>query len=451
MTNWMVRVFDVRVYMLAACVATAATVAAAEYDTADGGAYGSTDTGARNESGDLSNTEWSFGGTLRLRYERWRNGDIVPDSGNPLGPRSSAWRDGYNDDYLLTNLKLHVDAQFTEMWRGFAEVEFATVESNGKIDGQRRYEAKPHFQQLFIEYDDSVNRLVLGRQELDYGSRLVIGTNSWFNNTISYDLVRYDYTGEHIEASLFGGYEVFESNDDNVEPDNLVGGYHIARNVSAWRLEHYTFFKDHDRKNGVSDAEVYSIGVRAKRAWDRIDVDVDGIQQVGDSDGYASHGFLSWYPMPGHWSQIRLFTSYNVASGGRSPEDNYLAFAPAGHLDRQSTDFAPYINLKEYGVGVTLNPIKDRPFFVRLSWFDMYKFDRAGGIYSFDGNNLVWGSKTRSNHLGQNVALFATYELARTQTRITTCFTKYFIEDAIDAFPNRDDTNFWYLTIAQSF
>ncbi len=405
----------------------------------------------------------TIGGKLRLRYERWRNGDLVPDQSSRVSRANpgaaNAWRSNYDDDYTLTNLKLHANVEITESLSAFIELEHATIESSSKIREHRRYKSKLHLQQAYLLYNDSVNQLKIGRQILDYGSRLILGTNSWINNTISYDVVRYDYFSEAFTASMFGGYEAFEPNDD-IDQDNLVGGYHFTFNPMGWHLEQYTFYKDHDRKLGFDDFDAYSVGARIKNSWNKYEMDLDLVKQFGDRRGFATHGFIGRYLKPGHWSQLRLFTSFNVASGGTKDKDDYVAFAPAGHLDRQSTDFAPYINLKEYGFGLTANPIKNQPLYVRFSWFDMYKYNKRGAIYSFDGNTIVWGkgvlppgrtTSSQSSHLGQHISLFASYKIAKTNTELTACINKYFIDSAIDDFPNRDDTNFFYISVTQSF
>ncbi len=396
----------------------------------------------------ISQDQWqvSAGGQLRLRYERWRDGDLVPNSRALNGPAASAWRKGYDDDYLLTNVKIHLDASFDDKFSGYIEGEFADLDSSTKIDGNRYYDSKLHLQQFYLKYSGGEHRVKIGRQTLDYGSRLVLGTNTWINNTISYDVIRYDHIGDDDQFSAFGGIQAIESHDQDEEPDNMVGGYHYAFSLSNWQFEQYTFFKDY-----AWDDEVYSIGVRVKKPWERFEIDTDFIRQLGDRDAFATHGVFSWFPAPGHWSETRLYTSINVASGDRRPEYNYTPFAPAGHLDRQSSDFSPYINLKEYGFGITALPIKDIPLFVRATWFDMYKYDRAGGIYVFDADGLVWNNQTKSNHLGQQLSLFAAYRIEKTQTEISTCWNIYFIEDAIGEFPNRDDNSFFYLSVTQLF
>lgn len=403
-----------------------------------------------------------LGGTMRLRYENWDEGDIVPNSRAAVVPpttrgSTAAWRKGYDDDYILTNLKLHVAVDFSETLRAFVEMEYATIEDAERLDGHRRYTAKPHIQQGYLQRDDSVNRLTLGRQVLEYGSRMVIGENNWVNNTISYDLVRYDHFADTITASVFGGYEVFEPHNQDTDHDNLVGGYHLAFQPRGWRVEQYTFYKNYDQRNGAADFDAFSIGGRVKNSWEKIDMDLDAIQQAGDQKGFATHGYLVRHINPGHWANVNVYTAVNVASGGKGWEDNYIAFNPAGHLDRQSTDFAPYINLKEYGFGIAANPLKDQPLLVRLSWFDMYMFDKSGAIYSGGPDNVIWGSsnqrpqKIEDSRLGHHVNLFASYKLDKTNTAFSTCLTRYFVEDAIHTFPNRRNTTFFYFSVAQSF
>lgn len=393
----------------------------------------------------------SVGGSARLRFESWRNGDIVPDFA-ALDAAGSAWRRDYDDDYTLTNLKLHLNAELTEKFSVFIELEHSSLESSTKLNEHRRYKSKIHFQQAFLRYEDLANQLTVGRQTLNYGSRLVLGTDMWLNNTVSYDVVRYDHFSDIVDASFFGGIEAFEPHDD-IDPENVVGGYHFTFRPGGWQVEQYTFYKEHDLKNGAENFDVYSFGSRIKNSWDKYDIDFDVVKQFGDRRGFAGHGLLARNLTTGHWSDLKVYTAFNVASGGKKDEEDYVPFAPASHLSRQSTDYSPYINLKEYGFGVTASPLKNNPLFVRISWFDMYMYDRQGAIYSFDPSTIVWGKQFNisSDHLGQHLSVFAAYEFEKTNTKITACWNKYFIDKAIEQFPDRKDNTFFYLSVIQPF
>jgi hypothetical protein len=90
--------------------------------------------------------------------------------------------------------------------------------------------------------------------------------------------------------------------------------------------------------------------------------------------------------------------------------------------------------------------------FVRLSWFDMYKYREEGGIYSAGAR--VWHARGGVSHLGSHVALLVEWNIKHEGGAVTTlsfCNAKYFRGPAIAQFPNTDSTVFNYLTVQLAF
>lgn len=379
--------------------------------------------------------DYDYGVDFRLRYESWQNGDVYPSA--------NVWQHEIDDDYVLSRIAVHGNVDFSENTKVFAEVEYADIHESKYIT-HRTYEKDPHFHLLYLQHNLDEVEIRFGRQTLDYGSRLVIGTNRFINNWKSYDVARVDYLAEKYEVSFFGGREAFEDFRISQEPHNPLGGYYFSKHWESWHADQYVLYK-----KTSPDIDVGYVGARVAYEGPEIEADLEVVKQVGERKGYASHGSLVWYLAPEHWSFPKLYLSYNLASGSEKIEKTYTPFASTGHLDRQSSLLVSYINLREFGGGIKASPWEGKPLSARLSLYDVYKDDKKGGIYS--GGELVWAGATQTRHLGQYASLLLEYNIEETNTYISTCLSRFFLGSAARGLPNTADTGFFYLSLDQSF
>jgi hypothetical protein len=294
----------------------------------------------------------TFTGRLRVRYEDWQRGDIAPPS--------SAWRRAGGDTYVLGGVILGAAYDFGGPLSAVAQIERAEIHDSNFLDASKAFESQVHLHQGFVRYH-VVGKggfdLTIGRQELkvlrngeDIGSGMVVGNNRFGINTLAFDVAKVETTLAGWDLLGFFGWDAAPDRDFKIDRDeNSVGGAHGARLIDAGLtddpllLELYAFNRKH---------QALSLGARLRQSWDDVTADMDFIQQAGSGKGWAFHGAVMWQPH--HPWKPRLFVANNIGSGGAvplptspDPDENYQPFGHTGHIYRQSTDFAPYINLRE--------------------------------------------------------------------------------------------------------
>jgi len=268
------------------------------------------------------------GGSLRLRYE-WKQGFALgaPRAVDP-------------QDYLLSQLRLHLNIHKGDRWHLFFEGQDSRVNSMFLRNAVNDVKAANTFADRFDLHqgyldaragNDFAIQLKVGRQKFNLGAQRLVASLEWVNTARVWDAVRISQQLGDKRRSL----DMFASRLVPVRPrafnnhaltgnrmfDSQFYGIYLTdkASISHSRAEFYYLLR---RNIHVGDL-VHTTGLRYAYRNNRWDADGEAMLQTG------SYGFLRHRAYAAHigaglklFPQWRLGTAYNFASGDSNSTDS---------------------------------------------------------------------------------------------------------------------------------
>jgi hypothetical protein len=336
----------------------------------------------------------SFGGEVRVTYERFTN----PDFGK--SPKDSS-------GYFLQRYLLHGDLHLSSGLRVFAGLSSSL--ENGRNGGPRPVidENRLDLHEAFVELarSGSAGPLVLriGRQELALGSGRILSLREEPNVPLSFDglRLRAQLAPWKIDVLALAPVQsqpgVF---DDWHDPHFRLWGVYATRTftgsvLSAVDLYYLGVDRDHATYNqGSASERRHTLGLRVTRSKGAVRFDHETMIQVGrfgsgDITAWrlsldTSYVFerLAWKP------EIRL--AADAASGDRDPSapglQTYNGLFPSGSYSCRCLLEGPANNLRLQPV-LSLQP--SAALRIRSGWAFFWRQSRGDGLYGVAGNLLV--------------------------------------------------------------
>lgn len=268
-----------------------------------------------------------------------------------------------------------------------------------------------------------------GRQDLDFGGGLLIGTSYWRNASRGYDAVEAVTNWTTVNASFFAASPVIIQDNglSHHQPGNNLYGIDIrwSRPGSDIKIEPFTFWRLTPRlltENGTpGNLSDVTAGARAtgtiRRNWD---YEAEGALQFGQlgADRVRASAWMgtAGYTFGARGLRTRLFAAFDYASGDRNPHDSvhgtFDQLYPNIHDHLGLADQFARQNLKAVrsGIRVWLRP----PWIVAAAWNDYWLASRTDGYYNSSGAMVARDPTGRSgNHIAEEYDLQTSYRFDR--------------------------------------
>jgi hypothetical protein len=268
-----------------------------------------------------------------------------------------------------------------------------------------------------------------GRQDLNFGDGLLIGTSYWRNASRGYDAVEAVSNQGSFSATLFAASPVnLQDNGlSHHQAGNNLYGIDVrlnrpARNIT---IEPFTFWRVTPRlateNGGPGNLSEVTAGARsAGTIFRRWDYDTEGALQFGRLGAdrvraSAWMGIAGYTFHPGH-VRARLFGAFDFASGDRNPHDGlhgtFDQLYPNIHDHLGLADQFARQNLKAVrgGVRVWVRP----QWIVAAAWNDYWLSSRTDGYYNSSGAIVARDAAGMSGtHIAEEYDLQSSYRFDR--------------------------------------
>jgi len=274
-----------------------------------------------------SDIVWDVGGSLRLRYE-WKQGFALGKPG-AVDPQ----------DYLLSQLRLHLNIHQGERWGLYVEGQDSRVNSaflrNTVNDTKAANIFADRFDlhQAYVDIgwgDDFGAKLRVGRQKFNLGVQRMVASLEWVNTARVWDAVRVsqrlggkgrivDVFASHLVAVRPRAFNSHAPTGNRMFDSQFYGAYLTDKlSIQDTRMEVYYLL----RRNTRAGDRVHTTGVRFDYKNGVWNVDGEAMLQTG------SYGFLQQRAYAAHIGFGRklgqdwhLGVAYNYGSGDSNPLD----------------------------------------------------------------------------------------------------------------------------------
>ena len=311
------------------------------------------------------------------------------------GRTAFGFREGNNDGYGLTRLRLNIDVRPTSWMQFFVQGQDSRVHG---IDDSRSenpiFKDPFDIRQAYVSFgnrEDGWVSVTAGRQLLVYGSQRLVGALDWTNTSRSFDAVKLQLGPSHSRVDVFSASVVAvnpDGFDRHRDGQNLHGIYGSFKKVLPKSVvEPFVLLKTNPRviseTGAVGDLDVYTGGMRvasqpgAADDLAGVDYNIEVASQWGNS---ANASISAWaatttvgYTMLDAPMSPRFSAEYSFASGDENPADGRVGtfdqLYPTAHLYYGYTDNVGWKNVHNPRVGFDFNPHRKLKVKIDYHWF----------------------------------------------------------------------------------
>lgn len=431
-----------------------------------------------------------LGGQIRTRAE-YANGFYQTPTNNGTLPGAAGIADrraSTDDDYVLNQTRLWVDADVHEHLRVFVQLQDArTFGSEGTTVGYANPGTENSIFDLHQGYFDLRYLFALpltvrvGRQEIVWGDHRVIGNFVWSNVGRVFDGGRFMWDTDDIHAEAFAmkvdedGY-ISADDDDGSDETAYAAQLAFKKLVPGALLElMYIHKNDQDSSSNVATGsgyavpgdgpiEIHDVGFRIDGKIpniDAIDYTVESHAQFGDYGdqnqkawafaGRAGYTFkdLGWTP--------RFGFEYDFASGDDDQDDNdhetFDNLYPTNHWQGNYgfVDLVSWQNMHDFRGNVKVVPTKKLT--VQADYHYFLLDQEEDGWYLANGTLATArgaGYDDDSNDLASEIDLTVSYQLYK-NVGILAGYSFFMAEDWMKDNVDDIDTSWGYLQTTVTF
>jgi hypothetical protein len=345
----------------------------------------------------------SLGADVRQRFELFRNEEWGLEKPGV-------------DGFHLQRYMLHAELRAGSGFRLFTQLKSNFV--TGREDAARptdrdRLDVHQAFAEFRMEERGELT-VRAGRQEVALGSSRLVSVRDGPNVRLSFDGARLAWKVAHWKVELLALRPVrtrvgaFDDSPDHRQ--SLWGVYATSKEKAYWGGTLDLYYLGLDRKrarfdSGVGREQRQSFGARYSKRTAELDLDYEGIVQVGTFLGRSirawTTGTNTGYTLTRTSLQPRFGLKANITSGDRHPDDGrhgtFNALFPKGNYFSQADVLGPY-NLMDLHPGVSLRLHKEwvANFDCDLFW----RYSTADGLYDVPGNPVVAGRGSNARFIG---------------------------------------------------
>lgn len=306
---------------------------------------------------------FKFGFEERVRVEHWNNEDL--DSG--LDDR---------DTRTFARTRIRMDTVFNKWLQTRVELVDGREWESDREPRPQNDDLDLH--QAYAQVNLKPWMLRLGRQEVEFGSKRLVGAPTWNNLLRSFDAARLSFDADAAEVHAFAGSVVVNEDDRfnrRRHHDWLFGVFSTIKALGPHKLDLYALaLRNHnklsqvtgeDRVKGHHDCDTFGARLYGKLT-ERWTYDVEAAVQRGR---YSNDRIRAWafhadtaYTLPLPW-QPTIQPLFNYASGDNDPGDGVRGtfdplFTSTHNVYGGIMDLVTWMNIRVAGVRVRAKPAK---------------------------------------------------------------------------------------------
>ncbi|MFW6162744.1 MAG: alginate export family protein [Planctomycetota bacterium] len=439
---------------------------------------------------------FKFGGEARFRYEYWDGYDIdeymptaTPVTASPLHVPTDA-RGGDTDGFVLSRIRLNVEAQVTEQFLIF--IEGMDSREAGYDDGQFNpfpvfypghahdpYVDRMDLHQAYAQISTPGGLPVifkLGRQEVTLGGGRLQGKQNWRQTPQTFDAaVMLIPIQDLVTIAAWGGKaNLFP---DNRSWDHVLSQYDYYGLYTMWQVPgidafdvYYKHLRD-DRNPaavlfpaaGDQDIKINAVGVRLQdTVAETIHYGFEVVGEFGEVgpmslQAFAAHTELGYTFVNMPWSPT-VMAEYNFATGdkngliGDGQLNTFFPWFPDYHGKFGIMDMFQWSNVEHYKLSATMRPsermtiqVAGHIFYLDESadrWFAGRTYTPAPFVGSaIQGRTPAAGA---SNHVGEEIDVVIGYDISE-NCSVEAGYAHFFSEGFIEQTGRDGGADFGYI------
>ncbi|NUN97584.1 MAG: alginate export family protein [Candidatus Omnitrophica bacterium] len=374
-----------------------------------------------------------FSGHYRLRWESQQNFDLVYSRDHLAPPGQDN-----DDNFLLSQLRLNLDLKPTKHFHAHFTFQDARETGSHQIDHdaldrafQNSIQNKADLYEAWIKLRlcDAPVWLQVGRQELIYGDRRLLGNSRFRNTGRNFDALRLIFEQDDVKLDLFAANRVrVDSNawDRADHNDNFLGAYATVKNLPHGVQDLYLLYRDNDQTH----REEYSLGTRIVGDEGPWDWNLEGVYQWGssvdtvrpfvssteilDHQAWAVHAELG-YICKDHPLMPRLALEYDFASGDKDPFDGenntFDQLYPNNHTPFGIMDFVGWKNIQILAPKLAWQ--QSKKLRMGADWFLFWQPEESNDAWYDSGGHQFRNARGASaeRFMGHELNIYGVYEV----------------------------------------
>ncbi|MBI4456718.1 MAG: alginate export family protein [Acidobacteria bacterium] len=358
-----------------------------------------------------------FTGEYRSRLEGFTGGGFHTDN---------------EDFYLLHRLRLNMSIQPIGWLKFYFQGQDARVFSKNSAPYGPPFQDIMDLRMAYVELGDVEKRATgfrVGRQELLFGERRLVGHGGWLNTARSFDAVRatVHHNGYRVDAFATSVVNIRDGKfNESAAGDNLHGLYGaIDHLVPKAVLEPYVLWRLAPRLKTelgtMANLDLKTFGFRyVGKLPANFDYNTEVARQIGsvgtdDIGAWAGHWLIGCTVTRAPY-QPRLIIEYNYASGDRAPLDGkrgtFDQLYPTAHDKYGLADQVGWRNIHHVRSGFEFRP--NPKWLMMGNYHSWWLASARDGLYNAGGvliAQVADGSAGR--HVGQELDFQAVYSLQK--------------------------------------
>jgi len=310
--------------------------------------------------------------------------------------------------------------------------------------------------QAYIQADDMLDYPVsmrVGRQEMSYGTELLIGDRDFFQNGLSFDAVKLMYEDGDLAVDLWWSKLVELGTQQSDADTDFYGIYGTYRGVEDMIVDAYLLLV---RQGATPETDnQYTIGGRAAGALPDtgIDYNIEVARQFGE-DG-AGDDYEGWlldllleYAIEAEYDPA-VFAGYTFSTGdGSNTDSDSEAFTfpfTDNHARWGYSDVFGLGNMNVIKVGGSMRPTDKLTVIGQALWFIAHQDEDIPGARG------LYDSGSNDDSVAQEIDISLVYDYTE-DLQFEMTYGHIFADDWIDdALPEDDDIDLLYAQTAVSF
>ncbi len=271
--------------------------------------------------------------------------------------------------------------------------------------------------------------LRVGRQDLNFGDGLLVGTSYWRNASRGYDAVEAVTNWSWINAAVFAAspVNILDNGLSHHQPGNNLYGVDakLRRLVSKGSVTPFVYWRVTPRlvteEGAPGNLSEVTVGARAAGTiHDKWDYDTEGAGQFG-SLGADRIRASAWMGIAGYTFKFlglrtRVFTGFDFASGDRTPRDG-----AHGTFDQLYPNIHDHLGLADQFARQNLKATRNGAriwlrtnWIAAAAWNDYWLASRTDGYYNSSGTIVARDPTGRSGtHIAQEYDVQTSYRFDR--------------------------------------
>ncbi|MGA3327297.1 MAG: alginate export family protein [Terriglobia bacterium] len=351
--------------------------------------------------------------------------------GREQGRTSFGFKEGANDTYTLTRMRIGLDLKPTKWFHLFVQGQDSRVIGIDPSRASSSIKDTFDLRQGYVELKSGEKNwvsLLVGRSELNLGTQRVVGGGDWGNVTRTFDVAKMGLGTSGNRVDIFAATPVIINANrfdkfDGAPGHNLYGVYGtLSKLVPKSTIEPYVLWKTlplvKSETGVVGNADIYTIGTlwfgKLPAGFDYT-VEMDrqaGHSSIDDVSAWAGY-WIAGYTLPNVPLKPRFSTEYTYATGDGGKGDRRVSTFDqvygVFHNIYGMSDLFGWRNIRHLRMSAEVNPT--RTVKVTFDFHFLWLASAHDGLYNASGVEVVAAPAggALSTNIGHDADFYITY------------------------------------------